>query len=295
MDDTPCAMMVKDARSSLVDVLQKAAVDEAVLYVELLLAEVMHCARLECFMRSNEWLSSSQVEQLNLWVDRLAQHEPLQYVLGYTEFRGVRFDVDPRVLIPRSETELLIDLVLQSPVMQRDAVHGADVGAGSGCIVVSLVLEGPKHVVWMAVDKSDEALSQAQDNARRHHVADRIQWRNQSLLTGQAEQSLDVIVANLPYISSDEMTALERNVADYEPCMALYGGSDGLDLIRILIDQGRDSLTDGGMIFLEIGWAQGDAVCALFDASFWGHVRLKQDYAGRDRFVCAERKRRCAR
>lgn len=211
--------------------------------------------------------------------DRLAAGEPVQYICGRAPFRDLDLTVNPAVLIPRPETEQLVTLVLRMECPGEARV--LDVGTGSGCIALSLKQERPSWRVT-AVDVSEEALAVAAGNASRLGL--QVDFRSASLLDGQSPDSLDLIVANLPYIGERERTDLPREVVRYEPGLALFSGEDGTDLILELMRQGKTPLVPGGRIVLETGETHQQI---LRDAAIQlGYsFRSEPDAAGRDRFV----------
>ncbi|MBP9501462.1 MAG: peptide chain release factor N(5)-glutamine methyltransferase [Candidatus Promineofilum sp.] len=215
-------------------------------------------------------------------LDRAAAHEPIPYLTGHAPFLGLDFAVSHDVLIPRPETEQLVEMAAEW-ADGRGAIRVVDVGTGSGCIAVSLARRLPRASV-AAVDISAEALAVATVNAR-HHAPDRIRFVRGDLLAAFAP-GLDLIVANLPYIAEHEWPSLAIGVKFYEPALALNGGVDGLDHYRNLLPQAAERLRTGGLILLEIGWRQGEAVMALARQS-WpeADIRVQIDFAGRDRIV----------
>ena len=214
-------------------------------------------------------------------VARAEKGEPLPYIIGRTQFRYYAFSVTPDVLIPRPETELLVDKALRW-ANGRSGLQVVDIGTGSGCIAISLAKELNAPRVC-AVDISAEALEIARQNAQS--CAATIDFCMGSLLE-PVVGSADLITANLPYITDDEWTALDDAVKLHEPALALRGGVDGLDLVRQLLQQAIHKLRPSGAIFLEIGWQQGAATVALAQTYFpKANVTCHQDYAGHDRIV----------
>ncbi|MBU4366077.1 MAG: peptide chain release factor N(5)-glutamine methyltransferase, partial [Verrucomicrobia bacterium] len=255
--------------------------DEARLKCEWLTSRILGCPRLELSARKDQSLSESQVRQIEEGAARLATGEPLQYIMGEAEFMGRVFICDRRALIPRPETEQLTAWMLEeAPLWQNKAPAIADVGAGSGCIVISLALERPEGR-YLATDTSAAALALARENAARHGVLPRIRFIACDLLSAATPKttfqhsaecwnvvtagpatfaSLDAMVSNPPYIRATDWTQLERSVRDFEPRAALVGGPDGLAIIRRLMAQALQALKPGGVFFLEIGEDQGAAV-----------------------------------
>lgn len=224
-------------------------------------------------------------EQENLYrhlISRAQRKEPIPYITGTAEFFGLSLDVNPSVLIPRPETEQLVELIVASSTAQ-EAQRVVDVGTGSGCIAISLAMQFPAMEVW-AVDISPAALSLAQVNAHKY-VPDRLIFVHGDLLTA-IDVPLDLIVANLPYVADDEWTMVDDAVKWYEPTVALSGGADGLDLIRKLLHQATSRLSPGGAIFLEIGWKQGVEAVKIARQYFpSAEITLEPDFAGHDRFL----------
>jgi len=275
------AMLRKSA-----DYLAAHGVEPARLTAEWLAAEALGCRRLELYLRFDQPVSEAARGRIRAGLARLGSGEPIQYVLGTAEFMTERVRVDRRVLIPRPETEQLVEQVLATPDWAaRPGLRLADVGTGSGCIALALARAWPTATIG-AVDRSEEALQVAAENIRQaaaagvHPVAG-------DLLSGFRSDALDGVIANLPYIPSGECDALPRNVRDYEPRSALDGGPDGLALIRRLAEQARTVLRPGGWLFLEIGSGQGGAVREILAG--YAEVQVARDYAGHERLVRAQR------
>lgn len=235
-----------------------------------------------------EWvLTSAQVDWFVEAVRRRSSGTPLPYLLGYVEFCGLVFSVTPAVLIPRPETELLVELARA----RRDALRHnlvVDVGTGSGCIAVTLAIGEPRARIW-ATDISTAALAVARQNARRHSVEERVRWVQTDLLAPFAAP-IDLIVSNPPYVAQAEWRDLPPSV-QHEPRSALISGPEGLDAIRRLLQQAATRLAPGGSLLMEIGERQASAVTALAQAAFnrcgrWNpRLQIHQDLAGKDRVL----------
>lgn len=242
------------------------------------------------------WLADGRTEapagfadRLERWVARRARHEPVAYITGEREFFGRPFRVTPDVLIPRPETELVVSTAVERLAGRAgDSVLVVDVGTGSGCIAVSLACElGGIRLV--ATDVSTDALAVARENARRLGVLDRIDFRHGPLLGG-LDEAPDVIVSNPPYIREAQRATLPPDVAEYEPHQALFAGSDGLAVIRPLIDLASRRLAPGGWVILEIGAGQDHAVEDLIAASRGlAAAEVLADLEARPRVVVARR------
>ena len=262
---------------------------ESKLHAEHLLARVIGCGRLEIYSHRKEEIDEDKLEKLWLMVDRLVAGEPLQYVLGDVEFMGLTLKVDHRALIPRPETEELVEHILtQKSLWQIQKPRIADVGTGSGCIVISLAHFCPNGC-YFGIDKDGEALSLAKENAEGYNLHN-IQWLQSDLLNQVPEDiEFNAVVANLPYIPTDTIQTLDKNVKDFEPRQALDGGSDGLLYIFNLVKQAYSKLVKGGMIFLEIGDNQGKSVEELLQQSGFCNIQIHKDLAGNERIAHAEK------
>lgn len=253
-----------DARARLTG----AGVDnnEAVLDTNLLARHVLGWSRAEMLLRQDDELPTGFEEAFNALVERRARREPAAYIRGKQEFWSREFDVTPEVLIPRPESELIVEelinlLPVDAPALPRRV---ADIGTGSGCIAVSVAAERPTvHVV--ATDISRAALDVARRNAEAAGVAARIEFVECAYLSGTTGP-FDFILANPPYISESEYEELAPEVREYEPQMALLAGDDGLRDIRQIVDVAAARLKPGGTLFMEIGHTQGERLAALMKA-----------------------------
>ena len=262
-------------------VLENAGIEEARLDAELLLGHALGITRAQLYTYPQSQLSSVELASFRQLIERRARREPVAYIVGHKEFYGLDLFVDDRVLIPRPETELLVEKAIE--ISQRQSVV-ADVGTGSGAIAISLAVHLPQAQVY-ATDASPEALEVAARNCRRHCVEDRVHLLQGHLLEPLPEP-VDLIVANLPYVSQAELAQLPPEISHYEPREALDGGPDGLDHIRHLLAQAGGHLKSRGIVLLEIGATQGQAVVALARRHFpAARVEIAQDYAGLDRVV----------
>jgi release factor glutamine methyltransferase len=277
-------MQIREALAQAAQTLGNQGVESPRLDAELLLAHVLRVNRASILTWPERRLTPKQLTAFRDLVERRAAREPLAYIVGHREFFGLDFAVDPRVLIPRPETELLVEraLGIARGIQPRPKI--ADVGAGSGAIAVSLAVHLPSAVVY-ALDTSASALAVVAENAQRHGVADRVCCLRGDLLKPLPEL-VDVVVANLPYVTTAEWEALPPEIRAFEPRPALDGGGDGLAFIRRLFEAVCDYVRPGGAILVEIGSSQGRAVTELACGTCaTAEVTLCQDYAGLDRLV----------
>jgi len=279
--------------------LKRCGIEDFFLEAEVLLASVTGLDRVGLYRESRRELKPEEVSLFRRLVQRRAQREPVAYLTGIKEFMGLEFEVNPEVLIPRPETELLVEKVLElvrksaSDSKKRSGskpdIFIADVGTGSGAIAVSLALYLPEARI-LATDCSAGAIAVAGRNARRHGVEKRITFFEGDLLSPLLDLNLKdkmfVITANLPYISSAEFPGLMPDVRCYEPMLALDGGRDGLSHYQRLLPQAKDLLSASGYLLMEIGPGQGDAIGCLLKKEGW-LFDLFFDLAGRKRIVLA--------
>lgn len=261
--------------------------EEARLDAELLLSESLGLKRLDLYLQFDRPLQPEELAEFKSRLLRRVRHEPLQYIAGHADFRGLRLSVDRRVLIPRPETEVLVDEVLRW-ARGRSALRGADIGTGSGAIALSLAAEGPFEQV-VAVDVSTDALEVARENHRAVAPPCPVEFRLGSGYAALAGERFDVVISNPPYVGEGEREELDPQVRDWEPALALFSGPEGLEFIRELVREAPSHLRPGGLLALEIGAGQAEAVSRLVRAS--GHFRepaVRKDLAGRDRVVLAE-------
>ncbi len=264
----------------------QARTDTPRLDAELLLAHVLGLSRAGLHTYPERPLLPHQQRDYQTLLSRRARGEPLSYLTGHVEFYGLDLTVDARVLIPRPETETLVDLAL-SLIPPHAPLTLADLGTGSGCIAIALAVSVP-HAHTYALDLSPDALAVARANAERHGVASRITLLHSDLLTALPRPA-DLIVANPPYVAAGEWTRLPCEIRAHEPRLALYGGLDGLDVIRRLLDQVPTHLRPGGALLVEIGATQGATVTRLACRTFpTAAITLHTDLAGRDRVLCVQ-------
>lgn len=279
--------ILQDATHKLKDVSESASLDAS-----LLLLKVTGYTKVDLFMKDEEELDAEVVERFHSLLDRRLQAEPMAYILGEKEFWGLQFYVEPGILIPRPDTETVVATLLALiPDTEYDGKI-ADLGTGSGAILLSALSELP-HFKGVGVDKNDTALKIAQKNAKNLGLNSRARFVNSSWLD-DVDETFHVIVSNPPYIESAEIQRLMTDVKDYEPMSALDGGLDGLDAYRSLLKSSYDKLEKGGLLLLEIGYNQKETVAQLLLDGKYGQeeesfkdVQCFKDLAGNDRVIAA--------
>lgn len=269
--------------------LKDKGVPNARLDSEHLLAHVVGVGRLQLYLEYDRPLSAEELDGFRPLLRRRAKREPLQYIVGRQPFRELDLEVDPSVLIPRSETELLVGTVLEwASSQQRDGLTVLDLGTGSGAVGLSLAFEGTFASV-VATDVEGGALSVARRNRDSAGMEDRVELRLGSLFEplGPREQ-FDIIVSNPPYVAESERPSLEPEVVEWEPEAALFAGPDGLDVVREIIRDAPDHLSSGGLLVLEVGEGQAGPVSRMIDETGgYDEVEVRRDYSGKERIVMA--------
>ena len=274
-------MTLRQALSCAREILVANNIEDASLESELLLRHTLNISRVQLYQDLDHELSLKQEQTFWNLIRRRLRHEPTAYITGHREFYGLDFYVNPHVLIPRPESELLVEMVLSLAQNHRVATI-AEVGTGCGAIAISLGLHLPQTKIY-AIDVSASALKVALINCRKHGVVNRIHLLQGDMLDPLPEP-VDLIVANLPYVKKAELP--RTSPAKFEPLLALNGGSDGLQKIRRLCRQVENKLHPTGYLLLEIGQGQGRAVTALLHNLFpYAKIEVVPDLGGIDRVV----------
>jgi release factor glutamine methyltransferase len=294
-------LIVRTALREAFAQLRAAGVPSHTLAAELLLMHALNRDRTWLYAHPEEVIRDSEVHLFTGLLTRRAAGEPTQHLTGKQEFWSLEFEVTPDVLIPRPETEHVIEVALDRLAVREiragrkqtfsgEGLQIADIGTGSGCIAVALAKELPGARIY-ATDISSTALAVARHNAARHSVSDQFHFLESNLLDETSHLSLffDLIVSNPPYIGRREAATLMREVRDHEPEIALYGGEEGYELYAELIAQAAAKLKPGGILVLELGHTSLPAVQPLLDAPLWTNVGVTNDLAGIPRVIAAER------
>jgi len=269
------------------------AIDSPRLSAELLLSHVLQLKRIELYTQFDKPVAKQQLDTLHNLVNRAIKSEPVAYLTGKTEFYSMEFSVTPDCLIPRPETELLVERAVEFLRTRTGTQLVCDLCTGCGCIVVAIAKNFP-HADINATDICDVALNMAAQNIQKHRLNDRIR-----LLCGDLFDPLishldvakfDLIVSNPPYVSDTEFEKLEKNVKDYEPKLALYAGTDGLDIYRRIIDKADQFLKPDAALMFEIGYAQGQAVKEMLEmTTAFEEIKIEKDFHNNDRIAIAKK------
>jgi release factor glutamine methyltransferase len=275
------------------DYLAEKGVENSRLDAEWLLADALEVARLQLYLEYDRPLSPEERAAFKPLLRRRAGREPLQYILGRTAFRELDLMTDARVLVPRPETEVLVEEVLGWAAARLKGLGTVlELGTGSGAVALSLAVEGTCGRI-VATDISSEALEVAVENARRHDAAEKVEFRQGGLFEAlEREERFDVVVSNPPYVEDGQRPDLQPEVSEWEPAGALFAGPDGLEVIRPLVAGAAERVLPEGLLALEVGTGQESRVVELIEETrAFGPAQVRRDLSGRPRVVLAERNR----
>ncbi len=263
--------------------------DEARLHVELLLARVLSCSRLELYTSFDRPMTQEELARFKALLKRRVTHEPLQYILGETEFMGIRLAVDRRVLIPRPETESLVEKALEAmKTMPGRSIDVLDIGTGSGNIAIAVAKFEPRARV-AAIDVSADALHLAESNARDNDAGTVEFFRASVFDEFLPGREFDVIISNPPYLSREEFPQVQPEVKDFEPRIATTDDADGLTFVRRIAEVSSQRLRRGGWLFLEIAYNQSAQAREILERADLCDVCVAEDFAGHPRIVSARK------
>lgn len=285
-------MRIDESLKMGIEQLEKAGVGSPRINAEVLLMHAAGCDRSSLMAHPERELSAAQSAAYEAWLMERAAGKPAQYITGHQEFWGLEFLVNPSVLIPRPETELLVESAIEFAKTCPPNLAIADVGTGSGCIAVALAKELPQARIY-ALDNSLDALNTARRNAARHQLESRINFLHSDLLKPAAGEQLptfDLIVSNPPYVSERDFPYVMIEVRKYEPPSAVFAGESGIEVYERLIPQAVSALRSGGEIILELGYDTRERVRSLLLPTHWTDTDWRKDLAGHIRAVIARRK-----
>ena len=287
-------MQLKDVLAQGIGLLERASIDSPRMTAEVLLMHAVQCERAHLHAHPERELTSNELVNFGKYLNERTKGRPTQYITGHQEFWGMDFLVNPSVLIPRPETEMVVETAIAiargcSVVCGTPRI--ADVGTGSGCIAVALAHELPEARIF-ALDRSREALDVARQNAARHGVDTRIAFLESDLLLCSPADALppvEMVVSNPPYLAEKDRFAIQREVREFEPSYAIFAGRAGDEIYLRLIPQAADRMRSGGYLVLELGFDSEKAVRDLLGPPDWDAVYTKSDLAGINRVITAWR------
>ena len=270
---------------------ERRGIPDGRLSAEVILGSILGRDRVGILIGGNQLLEGRDLQAFQEKILRRAAHEPVAYLVGEKEFWSLTFDVNPDVLIPRPETELLVEVSLSIIEADHNLKNIVELGTGSGAIAISLAksVSPDRSFCFVATDRSAPALKTAGTNARRHGVQDKIDFVQGDWLSpfSYRQRWIDLLIANPPYIASGEMAGLPVTVKAYEPLQALEGGVEGLGSIRTILSQAKEQLNPGGWLLMEIGDLQGEKVLQLASKHHFSSASIMKDYANKDRVLKA--------
>lgn len=277
-------LTVLNALKLATEYFDKKEIQSARVNAELLLAHLLNCKRLDLYLRFEQPLAESEVELYRQMIARRGKFEPVQYIIGSTEFYGLPFDVNRSVLIPRPETEILVETIINK-YKYSERLKILDIGCGSGNIAVSLAKHLPDSEIT-SIDISGEALQLAEENARRNGVGN-IKFQISDIITNgfAGNYKFNIIVSNPPYVSNDEFNSLQKEITLYEPRNAVTDDGDGLKFYKRISEFAKENLVDGGSLFYEIGAGQSDSVKSIMISNGYKEIQIVKDYQKIDRVI----------
>jgi release factor glutamine methyltransferase len=280
-------MIIAEALNQASELLEGAAVQEPRREAASLLELSIGRDRTFVFAHPDYELTQSEKDSFSEYLNRRANREPLQYIRGHQEFYALDFDVTPDVLIPRPETEILVENAIKD-LQEVETASFCEVGVGSGCISVSILHELPSATA-VGLDVSDKALKITQRNAEKHSVSSRLRLVKSDVFEALSDQQFDMIVSNPPYVPQDDFDSLQAEVRDFEPQIALTDGSNGLSIIERIVLQAPQFLRSKGGLLMEIGFGQAESVEKMFDREVWREFDILDDLQSIPRIVRARK------
>ena len=265
-------------------------VESARTNAEFLLADILQCKRLNLYLSFDRPLSEIELQKYRELIKRRGKFEPLQYIIGKVEFYGLELRVNPSVLIPRPETELLVEIILNQFSKDEKWII-LDIGSGSGNIAIALGVNLPQSKV-ISTEISHEALQVAKENSERHNVSGRIKFVNHDIIKNDLNNFpiFDIVVSNPPYVSTENYATLQREIKEFEPRMAVTDNTDGYTFFKAIAEKVRNKLRDGGKLFFEIAEGQSEKVVEIMTKNNFNNIRVIKDYQNIDRIIFGEKK-----
>jgi release factor glutamine methyltransferase len=270
--------------------LNEKGIESARTNAELLLANIIGCKRLELYLSFDRPLSETELQKYREHIKRRGSFEPLQYITGEVEFYGLELKVNPSVLIPRPETELLVENILNQFPKEKKLII-LDIGCGSGNIAIALASNLPTAKI-VSTDVSAEALKVAEENSKGHNVSGRIKFVKHNILKNDLNNFplFDIVVSNPPYVSKESFSSLQREIKDFEPGVAVTDDSDGCTFFRTIAEKARAKLKEDGKLFFEVAQGQSEEVMHIMTKNNYKNIGVIKDYQNIDRVIFGERK-----
>lgn len=277
-------MVIRELVGNCVKILKDGNTENAVFEAHLIVRTVLNLEPIDLVIKSKKEVSEKDKEKVYSFAQRRCKNEPLQYILGVQEFMGLEFEVNENVLVPRADTETLVEEVLK----QHKGMNVLDICSGSGCIALGIA-HFNKNAYVTGVDISEEALKVAEKNAEKLKLSDRVRFEKCDIMNEVPQGSYDVVVSNPPYIETGEIEKLQKEVKDFEPRIALDGGADGLVFYGRICSFAEKLLQKDGKLYFEVGFGQAEAVANMMRENGLKNIRQIKDLCGIERVVCGER------
>lgn len=270
--------------------LEKKGIESPRLNAELLLSEILKCSRLDLYLKYDQPLKEDEINKYREWIARRGKHEPLQYIIGAVEFYGLKFKVDHSVLIPRPETEILVETIINQIKVKSSPII-LDIGTGSGNIAIALAKNLPNSKI-LAVDISERALNVAKENAEIYGMNEQIEFIKKNIFNESLFKDLrfDVVVSNPPYVSSYDYQTLQKEIINYEPKSAVTDNDDGLSFYRRITQIANKYLNPNGKLFYEIGKDQSKNIYEIMNENGFIDIQIIKDYQQIDRVIFGTKK-----
>ena len=270
------------------DYLNGKGIESPRVNAELLLADILGCKRLELYLIFDKPLSDDEILKYRMFIKRRGNFEPLQYILGKVEFYGLDFFVNPSVLIPRPETEILIETILKNLSRDKEQMI-LDIGCGSGIISITLAVNLEKAVI-IATDINDQALKLAKQNSVMHNVSNKINFIQHNILTEGLNDlpTFDIIVSNPPYVSKENYSSLQKEIIQFEPRIAVTDENDGYTFYKVITEKAFSKLKGNGRLIFEIAQGQSEAVRKIMEQNNFINIKVIKDFQNIDRVVYGE-------
>lgn len=284
-------LTVLEAIQLSTDFLAKKGIESSRTNAELLLANILNCTRLKLYLSFDRPLSDSEKEKYREFIQRRGKYEPLQYITGKVEFYGLEFNIAPNVLIPRPETEFLIETVI-SKYDKNETLKILEIGCGSGIIPVTIAKMFQNAEIY-SIDINENAINCAKENADKHQVAKNISFEIMDILAEEAKSKLgefDLIISNPPYVPEIEFKTLQKEITDYEPQEAVTDFSDGLTFYKRIADLCKEKLITGGSVFFEIGKGQSEQIQNILYDNNISEIEIFKDLQKIDRIIYGKKK-----
>ncbi len=278
-------LTVLEAINKSTDFLQKKGIDSARTNAELLLASILKCKRLDLYLKFDRPLDESEISAYREFIRRRSTFEPLQYITGSVEFFNLELKVNPDVLIPRPETELLVETVVEV-IKDKSDISILDIGTGSGAIAISLANKLTKSKIT-AIDISEKSLSLAKENTVKYKLQDTIDFIQFDIVKDDLTilGKFNIIVSNPPYVSADEYKNLQREIRDYEPAEAVTDFGDGFRFYEVIAEKSKLILTENGLLFFELEANSCKTVKNILLKNNFGDIKTVKDYSGINRII----------